>query len=156
VGFCVSNECLNCIKTGILGSQSVWSASFASRLQTFWDHHFKTHWFFYYGTHTVGSYCCSCICMDLLASLFTRDAIYFMMYLVMHASFWKNSQCIFSVWWHSRMCYLFAVKIDVCDSMPCQNGGSCIASDSGAFLYCQCLGGFSGTFCEIGMYKMSL
>ena len=37
---------------------------------------------------------------------------------------------------------------DQCDSVTCQNGGTCSTSD-GSFV-CYCLEGYTGTYCETG------
>ena len=43
------------------------------------------------------------------------------------------------------------IKLDQCLSEPCLNGGHCQALTNG--YECQCLPGFSGLNCEVGVYK---
>ena len=43
------------------------------------------------------------------------------------------------------------LNLDVCDSKPCQNGGTCAITSDGDY-QCSCSAGFSGTTCETGKW----
>ncbi|XP_052786113.1 delta-like protein 4 [Mya arenaria] len=44
--------------------------------------------------------------------------------------------------------YPFYHCTGVCESSPCQHGGSCVRTNSGRQYQCQCATGFTGTNCE--------
>ena len=50
------------------------------------------------------------------------------------------------------MIYFIAVNIDECESMPCQNGGTC--SDQINSYDCTCQQGFDGTYCQGRKYQI--
>ncbi|XP_033127144.1 protocadherin Fat 4-like [Anneissia japonica] len=53
-------------------------------------------------------------------------------------------ECACAIEFHGTLCEL---EVDQCESVVCQNGGTCV-DGSGSFS-CQCLSGFSGDLCEI-------
>ncbi len=44
---------------------------------------------------------------------------------------------------------IILIVADICDTQPCQNGGSCRSLDLGRQYTCSCEGDFSGQDCEI-------
>lgn len=50
-----------------------------------------------------------------------------------------------------HQCAIYIAELDECSSNPCQNGGACKDLVNG--YSCECLPGYVGTECEIGMLK---
>ena len=60
---------------------------------------------------------------------------------------------IFLISFFTSFFSFFGVDVNECTSKPCVNGGSC--HDNVNAYRCLCLGGFTGSQCQIGMYNYS-
>ncbi|XP_071951339.1 protocadherin Fat 4-like [Antedon mediterranea] len=58
----------------------------------------------------------------------------------------REFECKCAIEFHGTLCEL---EVDQCESVSCQNGGTCI-DGSGSFS-CQCLSGFAGDLCEVNL-----
>ena len=72
-----------------------------------------------------------------------------MLFLHIYRSIFANSSSLYIPNGFSLL-NLSMMFSDPCDSVTCQNEGTCLASD-GSFT-CNCLDGYTGTLCETGRY----
>lgn len=61
----------------------------------------------------------------------------------------QNSQCVCVSGFSGKHCQLV---LNACDSNPCVNGGHCVEHQGGRGMFCSCLMGYSGTYCEVSEF----